>query len=342
MKIIDMKLAFGDMTLNNNPNRLVVHHIEAEGEAWTVEKIHIMHQTEAQFRFAGIGYHYYIRLNGDVYKGRPDFAVGAHAQGANQDTLGIAFEGDYDTRSNMPVEQFIGWCELKDFLDGKYGVCTVFGHREVGSSACPGRYFPLDNVKGCLSLGTGVPVKAIPTEAPLLERAKIYVGNRCAELQQLLISKGYDCGGYGADGSFGAGTLNSLLKFQKDNGLVADGFAGVITFNALTKAVAVDNGNPWIRALQNECNTQGYSAQKVDGFAGTNTLDGCPTIREGSVGNITRILQEKLNALGYGTNGIDGEFFGGTLAAVLAFQKRYGLSQDGVVGRNTWAKLLSL
>lgn len=145
MNIIDKNLSFGVMNLSNNPNMLIVHHLEAEGANWTVEEINRMHIEEK--KFAAIGYHYYIRLDGSVYKGRPDNAVGAHCQGCNLNTLGIAFEGNYDSRVEMPIEQFNSWCELKTYLYSKYGDMPVFGHREKGSSECPGKNFPLDNVK---------------------------------------------------------------------------------------------------------------------------------------------------------------------------------------------------
>ena len=62
-------------------------------------------------------------------------------------TLGIAFEGDYDKRTEMPNAQFDAWCELNLYLTSIYGNMPVYGHREKGSSECPGRYFPLDEVK---------------------------------------------------------------------------------------------------------------------------------------------------------------------------------------------------
>ena len=102
------------------------------------------------------------------------------------------------------------------------------------------------------------------------------------------------------------------------------------------------SGNDWVRRLQAECNAQGFSNQVVDGIPGTNTLNGCPTLRQGANGNITRLLQEKLVSLGYNTNGIDGDFGGGTANAVRSFQARNGLSQDAIVGKNTWRKLLGL
>lgn len=180
------------------------------------------------------------------------------------------------------------------------------------------------------------------TSNPVAE-AKKFVGTRCKELQGKLIKLGYDCGGYGADGDFGQGTYHSLVKFQKDNGLVADGLAGEKTFAKLDQLIAskavvankptTDN---WVKRLQSECNAQGFSNQVVDGIAGTNTLNGCPTLKQGSKGNITKLLQEKLGI------SADGIFGSNTKAKVISYQKSVGLGADGVVGRNTWKKLLKL
>ena len=103
-----------------------------------------------------------------------------------------------------------------------------------------------------------------------------------------------------------------------------------------------NSGDDWVRRLQEECNKQGFSNQSVDGIPGPNTLKGCPIIKEGARGNITKLLQEKLVSLGYNTNGVDGIFGSGTKSAVIAFQKANGLSTDGIVGENTWRKLLNM
>lgn len=145
MKILDVGLSYGNMTYGNIPKCLIVHHIEAEGSNWTVQMIHNMHRSENEW--AAIGYHYYVRLDGSIYRGRPDNAVGAHCQGYNTNTLGIAFEGNYDKRTSMPDDQYNAWCELKAYLINKYGNIPVYGHKEKGSSECPGKYFPLDKVK---------------------------------------------------------------------------------------------------------------------------------------------------------------------------------------------------
>ena len=65
-------------------------------------------------------------------------------------------------------------------------------------------------------------------------------------------------------------------------------------------------------------------------------------MKKGARGNITKLLQEKLVSLGYNTNGVDGIFGTGTEKAVISFQKNNGLVVDGIVGQNTWRKLLNI
>ena len=96
------------------------------------------------------------------------------------------------------------------------------------------------------------------------------------------------------------------------------------------------NYHSWIARLQEECNKQGFSNQKVDGIAGPNTLNGSPMVRRGARGNITKLIQEK-----WGISA-DGIFGANTEVAVKNYQRTNGLSVDGIVGRNTWRKLLNL
>lgn len=68
-------------------------------------------------------------------------------------------------------------------------------------------------------------------------------------------------------------------------------------------------------------------------------------LRKGSKGNEVKTLQRLLIALGYscGTAGVDGDFGNSTHNAVKAFQKAVFINDkdvDGIVGANTWNKLL--
>lgn len=69
-----------------------------------------------------------------------------------------------------------------------------------------------------------------------------------------------------------------------------------------------------------------------------------PVLRKGMTGEVVRAAQMLLNGRGAscGMYGADGDFGNATLAACLAFQRRNGLEADGIIGAQTWAKLLGV
>lgn len=95
----------------------------------------------------------------------------------------------------------------------------------------------------------------------------------------------------------------------------------------------------WVARLQQELNYQFKRGLTVDGLKGPNTLNACPTVKKGAKGNVTRLIQERLNSVGFSL-GVDGIFGTATYNAVKVFQRNRGLSQDGIVGKNTWDWLL--
>ena len=108
--------------------------------------------------------------------------------------------------------------------------------------------------------------------------------------------------------------------------------------------VAVDNiyGNETrkalVKALQTELNEQYHRGLIVDGIFGTNTYNACINVRKGAEGNITYLIQAMLVCHSFDIDA-DGIFGPATENAVREFQKRNGLSQDGIVGKNTFNKL---
>jgi N-acetyl-anhydromuramyl-L-alanine amidase AmpD len=84
-----------------------------------------------------IGYHYVVRRNGEIEKGRPDRLPGAHARGANRNSIGIVWVGT----TNPSPEQEKSLFSLIHFLMGKYDVKieNVLGHCEAVKTdkTCP-------------------------------------------------------------------------------------------------------------------------------------------------------------------------------------------------------------
>lgn len=256
--------------------------------------------------------------------------------------------------------------------NGSYSVTTIEGNTSVSSNDNGGavmrRVRTYGNPRGSWGiLGfarpnySGANGKVAPSTTVQKSRNYLQLGDKgtaVKSLQQRLIKLGYSCGRCGADGDFGNGTKKAVIAFQKAQRLEVDGIAGVNTIARINKLIGAQTAKPpskpattkkprydaWVAALQKECNKQGYSRQTVDGDPGPNTLAGCPTVRKGARGNITRLLQRRLIAFGFacGRSGADGDFGPGTRNAVIAFQRAKGLSADGIVGKNTWRKLLGL
>lgn len=96
------------------------------------------------------------------------------------------------------------------------------------------------------------------------------------------------------------------------------------------------NWKEWVGKLQR---TIGVNIDKI---VGPITLKACTLLKKGMYGEIVRRLQEVLKAYGFNCGDIDGIFGDKTYNAVVAFQKSRGLAIDGIVGYNTWRKLLGL
>lgn len=97
-----------------------------------------------------IGYHYVIRRDGTIEKGRPDAEVGAHVQGENDDSLGVCMIGGRKEGQpvsddfNFTIEQLNTLAKLTYELVLKYSpedsdkLVDVCGHREfTRGKTCP-------------------------------------------------------------------------------------------------------------------------------------------------------------------------------------------------------------
>ena len=141
MNIIETNLSFGGMSSRATTRRMILHH--AEATSCTAADIHRWHKEDNHW--AGAGYHFLVRKDGKVYRLRPEWAVGAHAAGANSDSLGICFEGAFNVET-MGTAQIQAGRELVSYLKSKYGISLVQRHKDVGQTDCPGRNFPFGEI----------------------------------------------------------------------------------------------------------------------------------------------------------------------------------------------------
>ena len=143
MNIIDRNLRFTEpLQPLTAPDLLILHH-EAAFSA-TVEQIHDFHIKSRGW--SGIAYHLYVRKDGSVYRGRPIDRRGAHTSNYNFRSVGICCEGNFETEK-MSDRQYDALCEAIAYVQSVYTGLRIIGHREVGATACPGKFFPLEEVK---------------------------------------------------------------------------------------------------------------------------------------------------------------------------------------------------
>ncbi len=127
------------------------------------------------------------------------------------------------------------------------------------------------------------------------------------------------------DGDFGNETVAAVKAFQKKNGLYQDGVAGSQTMKKLNAS----------NAVKADGTVEGSSSSS----GSTSTEDG--TLKKGSQGAAVKLLQKRLKELGYYKSYVDGDYGNETVTAVKNFQRKNGLTVDGVAGSQTLNKLNS-
>lgn len=120
---------------------IVLHH--AAAETASAEDIDRIHKNNG---WSGIGYHYYVRKSGEIHRGRPEWAVGAHVANHNGHTIGVCAEGNYETETAMPPAQLAALRALVAELRARYPDAAIKRHRDYMATACPGKYYPFDEI----------------------------------------------------------------------------------------------------------------------------------------------------------------------------------------------------
>lgn len=129
-----------------NINRIIVH-CSATKPSMDIglAEIDSWHKDRGWESPSGIhcGYHYIIRRSGQVELGRPEWEQGAHAKGANHDSLGVCLVGGVDDDSkpkdNFTDEQMTALRSLIERIVIDNGDLDVLGHRDLPrvAKACP-------------------------------------------------------------------------------------------------------------------------------------------------------------------------------------------------------------
>ncbi len=239
------------------PMGIVLHH-EAGNSG--VENVHLYHRDVNGW--AGIGYHFYVTKDGEIWRGRPEKWLGAHTVGFN-DRIGICAEGNFEIEE-MPAVQQAAIVQLIAYLQDKYGELEITRHRDHDATACPGANYPFEAI-----VAGELPQSATPTAPSEREpENKVLAFQRAAMADGLALPQYGDDGVWGletagaasdlvyrgmsgdrvkliqeivgadADGIFGDETEDAVEAFQAKYGLDVDGIVGIETWKALLEVAA--------------------------------------------------------------------------------------------------------
>jgi peptidoglycan hydrolase-like protein with peptidoglycan-binding domain len=291
--------------------------------------------------------------------------------GMNTYNAVVKFQNDYSINSNGIVRTET-WNKMRFLIKDIQFALTKKGY-EVGgmdSIAGPGTYRQVVALQKANSLFADGQVGPATREILFGSVGEEFLlkkgssGTKVLYLQYGLIIMCINSNG--ADGTFSEGTIIAVKKFQQKYNLTVDGIVGIITWEALRSKIrpiqqALSNRSYDVGSIDGIADEKTYnsviqyqrdSGFLVDGMVGTvisrkllsgNTRFGTvsSTLKQGSDGSLTKYLQRVLVVLGSSIN-IDGIFGSTTKDAVIAFQKKNKLVEDGIVGNDTWNKLFEI
>lgn len=244
----------GSMDIRKSTTRIILHH--AASATASADDIDRWHKEKG---YSKIGYHFLVRKDGSIYRGREENMVGAHAYGANYDSIGICAEGDFEVETMSDVQKQ-SLKELVSYIKNKYNITKVQEHSDVNNTACAGKNYPFDEIANA-----NLDIRNDDTnKSGLISNIQSTINSRY----------GYNIS---VDNIYGNDThkhmvmaLQTEFNKQFNSKLSVDGIFGSKTKNACPVLENNDSGNiTWL--VQSMLVIKGYDLS-IDGIYGPNTI----------------------------------------------------------------------
>ncbi len=122
-------------------DKIIVHcSATREGQDITVDTIRKWH-VEGR-GWSDIGYHFYIDINGKIWKGRNIDKSGAHTLGENKSSIGLCYCGGVETDGKTPKDtrteqQKESLLHVLKTLKAMFPDASIHSHNEFANKACP-------------------------------------------------------------------------------------------------------------------------------------------------------------------------------------------------------------
>jgi hypothetical protein len=126
--------------------RITIHHSGAlilrdTARSSVIGELNGVLAAHRRIRYGDIGYHFVIDYAGRVWEGRSLSYEGAHVSSENEGNIGVMLLGNFE-RQKPSQPQLETLARVSALLRRHFDISArrVYGHRDIGASACPGRY----------------------------------------------------------------------------------------------------------------------------------------------------------------------------------------------------------
>jgi uncharacterized protein YraI len=249
MNIIEKTYSLnGTLQKRAKTDMIILHHAVYDGDVEGIDRIH------KGKGWTCIGYHFYVRKDGSIYRGRREDTVGAHAYGSNTDSIGICAEGNFENETMGDVQKQ-ALKELVAYLKNKYGITKVQRHRDVNATACPGKNYPFEEIANATVKST--------ENKPIENKAEGYLVKVTANALNIRAGAGTN---YNIVGCIRDKGTYTIIETQGDWGRLKSG-SGWICLNYTTKNIDKSSDDGYVLGLYVVNTSAGLNVRKG---AGTN------------------------------------------------------------------------
>ena len=124
---------------------------EGDPRLFTVEDVRRLHVD--RYKWADVGYHWLLRYPSDgapieLYAGRPESVVGAHARGDNGASVGVAIVWNASEVAPPPeLLEALAWHVAGVLRRYGLGTAALRAHRDLVATECPGALLNMDALR---------------------------------------------------------------------------------------------------------------------------------------------------------------------------------------------------
>lgn len=127
----------------NRPDKIILH-CSASGNK-SHDDISVIESWHKEMGFRTCGYHYFVKMSGEIQIARYEDEQGAHCHGQNKKSIGICLSGKDE--GDFTIDQYImaGRLISNILLRYNFTINEVYGHNVFSNKLCP--VFSVKNFK---------------------------------------------------------------------------------------------------------------------------------------------------------------------------------------------------